>query len=198
MVAACNKSVDKKQELADLKNQAKEINAKIIALESAMGKVETGENSKVIAVSVSPVSPQTFKHFVEAQGNVIAENTVLVSPQTGGMIISLPVVVGIIPRKEAGAVMFEQTKGYMGYWEPSHLQDGTTGVGCIFLQPMGDIKITTAHFLASLKTSSQSPIVYYTGAAWDKAKIITSASAWFMCLNTLQQQLNQPLSIAVL
>jgi protein involved in sex pheromone biosynthesis len=37
MVAACNKSVDKKQELADLKNQAKEINAKIIALESAMG-----------------------------------------------------------------------------------------------------------------------------------------------------------------
>lgn len=111
---------------------------------------------------------------------------------------SLPVVVGIIRRKEAGAVMFEQTKGYMGYWEPSHLQDGTTGVGCIFLQPMGDIKITTAHFLASLKTSSQSPIVYYTGAAWDKAKIITSASAWFMCLNTLQQQLNQPLSIAVL
>ena len=45
MVAACNKSFDKKQELADLKNQAKEINAKIIALESAMGKVETGENS---------------------------------------------------------------------------------------------------------------------------------------------------------
>ena len=94
IVASCNKSVDKKQELADLKNQAKEINAKIIALEKTMGKVESGENLKVIAVVVSPVSPQTFKHFVEAQGNVIAENTVLVSPQTGGLILSLPVVVG--------------------------------------------------------------------------------------------------------
>ena len=71
LVAACNKSVDKKQELADLKNQSKEINAKIAILEKAMGKAETGENSKTIAVTVSPVSPQTFKHFVEAQGNVI-------------------------------------------------------------------------------------------------------------------------------
>lgn len=94
MVAACKQSVDKKQELADLKNQAKEINTKIAILEKAMGKAETGENLKVIAVVVSPVNPQTFKHFVEAQGSVIAENTVLVSPQTGGMILSLPVVVG--------------------------------------------------------------------------------------------------------
>jgi RND family efflux transporter MFP subunit len=94
MVASCNKSVDKKQELADLKNQAKEINAKIASLEKGMGKSEEGENAKVIAVAVSPINPQTFKHFVESQGNVIAENTVLVSPQTGGMIVSLPVVVG--------------------------------------------------------------------------------------------------------
>jgi hypothetical protein len=35
LVASCNKSVDKKQELADLKNQANEINAKIVALEKS-------------------------------------------------------------------------------------------------------------------------------------------------------------------
>lgn len=94
IVSACNKSVDKKQELVDLKNQAKEINAKITALEKVLGNAESGENMKLIAVVVSPVNSQTFKHFVEAQGSVIAENTVLVSPQTGGMILSLPVVVG--------------------------------------------------------------------------------------------------------
>jgi multidrug efflux pump subunit AcrA (membrane-fusion protein) len=37
---------------------------------------------------------QNFQHFVEAQGNVVAENTVLVSPQTGGVILTLPVVAG--------------------------------------------------------------------------------------------------------
>ncbi len=92
--AACSKSVDKKQELADLKIQAKEISSKIVALEKELGKGKGDENNKVIAVTVSPIALQTFKHFVEAQGSVVAENTVLVSPQTGGMILTLPVVVG--------------------------------------------------------------------------------------------------------
>ncbi|MFM1835744.1 MAG: hypothetical protein RJA04_431 [Bacteroidota bacterium] len=94
LFAACNKSVDKKTELANLKAEAKEINAKIAALEKEMGAGKETASTKVIAVSVTPIAPLTFKHFVEAQGNVVAENTVLVSPQTGGMIVSLPVVAG--------------------------------------------------------------------------------------------------------
>ncbi|MEN9364236.1 MAG: hypothetical protein RI903_1545 [Bacteroidota bacterium] len=91
--AACG-SQDKKQELADLKSQEKEIQAKITALEKTMGKPSDQAVAKVITVTASPIATQTFNHFVEAQGSVIAENTVLVSPQTGGVILTLPVVAG--------------------------------------------------------------------------------------------------------
>jgi membrane fusion protein (multidrug efflux system) len=94
LFAACNKSVDKKTELANLKSEANAINAKITALEKELGAGKEASSTKVIAVSVTPIAPVAFKHFVEAQGNVVAENTVLVSPQTGGMIVSLPVVAG--------------------------------------------------------------------------------------------------------
>jgi len=94
LFAACNKSVDKKTELANLKAEAKEINAKIASLEKELGAGTESATTKVVAVAVSPMATTTFKHFVEAQGNVVAENTVLVSPQTGGAIMSLPVVAG--------------------------------------------------------------------------------------------------------
>lgn len=94
ILAACSKSVDKKQELADLKKQAADINQKIASLEKELGSSKKEENNQTIAVSVTPLVGQDFKHFVESQGSVVAENTVLVSPQTGGAILSLPVVVG--------------------------------------------------------------------------------------------------------
>jgi RND family efflux transporter MFP subunit len=96
LFAACSKSVDKKQELADLRSQEKEIAAKIALLEKELGKTNpvAEASTKVIAVVVSPIQSQTFKHFVEAQGSVLAENTVMVSPQTGGVIVSLPVIAG--------------------------------------------------------------------------------------------------------
>lgn len=94
VLAACSKSVDKKQELADLKKQAAEINQKIASLEKELGAGKKEESNQTIAVAVSPLVGQDFKHFVESQGSVVAENTVLVSPQTGGTILSLPVVAG--------------------------------------------------------------------------------------------------------
>lgn len=93
LFAACG-SKDKKQELADLMSQEKEIQSKIAALEKEAGTPADKAAAKVIAVSVSPLVAQNFQHFVEAQGNVVAENTVLVSPQTGGVILTLPVVAG--------------------------------------------------------------------------------------------------------
>jgi len=94
VLAACSKAVDKKQELADLKKQAAEINQKITNLEKELGAGKKEENNQTIAVTVTPLVAEDFKHFVESQGSVVAENTVLVSPQTGGTILSLPVVVG--------------------------------------------------------------------------------------------------------
>ncbi|MBM3414266.1 MAG: DUF4861 domain-containing protein [Bacteroidetes bacterium] len=113
------------------------------------------------------------------------------------MVDTLPVAIGITRRKDPGTVLFDLSLGLMGYWEPSHLQHGTTGVGCIFLQPVADIKITNNHFLALLKTNKQTPLVYYTGAAWDKAKRITDSSAWFNYLTIIKQQLANPLQIAI-
>ncbi len=94
VLAACSKSVDKKQELANLKKEAASINQKIASLEKELGAGKKEENNQVIAVAVTPLVAQDFKHFVESQGSVVAENTVLVSPQTGGTILSLPVVAG--------------------------------------------------------------------------------------------------------
>lgn len=93
LVLACGQPQDKKQTLADLKKEAKEIQSRIAALEKELG-TQVKESKQVIPVAVSPMAAQEFKHYVEAQGTVMAENTVLVSPQTGGIILNLPVVAG--------------------------------------------------------------------------------------------------------
>ena len=87
LLLSCSKP-DKKTELADLKSQQKEVEAKIKNLEK-----ELGAGKKIdalpINVTVSAVEPQNFKHFVEAQGVVTSKNIVMVTPQMGGAITGL-------------------------------------------------------------------------------------------------------------
>lgn len=96
LIASCSKPTDKKAELASLKTQQKELEGKIKVLEKELGAGSEGkkENEKIIAVTVTPLASQNFKHFVEVQGVVEAENTINVGPQTGGAITSLLVKVG--------------------------------------------------------------------------------------------------------
>ena len=63
----------------------------------------------------------------------------------------------------------------MAYWEPTNTEDGTTGLGCIFFDPVVKMKVTNEQLLCQLKALKNSSIIYYTGAVWDKAKIITNA-----------------------
>ncbi|WP_316839968.1 DUF4861 family protein [Pedobacter gandavensis] len=109
----------------------------------------------------------------------------------------LPVVVGIIKRAEPGTLLLNERTGVMGYWEPQHGADGTMGIGVILSDPKLQMRVTAAQLLAETKAQSGSAVVYYNGAAWDKAGEITTAEAWFTYLNNFKQTLEQPLKVTV-
>jgi hypothetical protein len=110
---------------------------------------------------------------------------------------TLPVVAGIVKRKEAGAEWFDENAGIMGYWEPSHGNDGTTGVGCLFLQPVQQVMMNKEHLLTLVPAKPNQAVVYYSGAAWDKAGIITTPKKWFNYLKKYKQKLELPLTVIV-
>ncbi|MNF73886.1 hypothetical protein D3C84_559020 [compost metagenome] len=107
----------------------------------------------------------------------------------------LPVVVGIIKRPENGVITLNEQQGIMGYWEPAHGQDGTTGVGSLLTTPVSNMLVGNTQILAKTTVQNNTPIVYYTGAAWDKAGKITDAKQWQNYLNNFYQQIKEPLVI---
>ncbi|SHF44897.1 DUF4861 family protein [Pedobacter caeni] len=109
----------------------------------------------------------------------------------------LPVVVGIIKRAEPGKLLLDEQQGIMGYWEPQHGADGITGVGTIVADPKLKMKVSNEQLLTQTSTKNGTAVVYYNGAAWNKAQEITSASAWFDYLNNFKQALEQPLKVTV-
>lgn len=109
----------------------------------------------------------------------------------------LPVAVGIIRRNEPGSMLLGEKEGVMGYWEPQHGEDGTTGVGTLFFDPKITMNVSHEQLLAHTTAQSGVPVVYYNGAAWDKAKEITTAGQWFAYLQNFKQNLAQPLTVNV-
>lgn len=96
LLAACSgeKKTDvqsKRNELTDLKSQQAELNSKIKSLEGELTKLDPkkSEEARVKDVSVAPVAPKTFQHFVELQGTIDAKNNVQVSPKSGGVITAV-------------------------------------------------------------------------------------------------------------
>ena len=109
----------------------------------------------------------------------------------------LPVVVGIIKRPEIGNISLNEQQGIMGYWEPTYKKDGTTAVGSILTTAVNTMLITKEQILAQTTVKNNEPIVYYTGAAWDKAGKITNAKEWFDYLNNFNQKIKNPLIVSV-
>ena len=102
-MAACGqKGGDKKAELASLKQQQADINAKIATLEKELG---TGDNraSKVFFIQVTPVQPTGFNHYIELQGSVVADDEYYLSAKVPGAIRTLNIKVG--DRVKAGQVV---------------------------------------------------------------------------------------------
>ncbi len=107
----------------------------------------------------------------------------------------LPVVVGIIKRPENGVILLNEQKGIMSYWEPTHGADGTTGVGSILTTPVSNMSVNGTQILAKTTVQNNIPIIYYTGAAWDKAGKITDDKQWETYLINFYQQIKEPLNI---
>lgn len=81
----------KRDELAKLKSEQVELNAKVKTLEGELAKLDPkkAEEARVKEVTVAPLSPSTFKHFVELQGTIDAKNNVQVSPKSGGVVTAV-------------------------------------------------------------------------------------------------------------
>jgi membrane fusion protein (multidrug efflux system) len=93
VLAACsNKPKDKNAELAELKKQQAELNAKVTSLEAQVGsKTDSG---KVTDVSVLEVKPTGFANYVQLQGKIDAEDNVTAYPQSPGTITAIYARVG--------------------------------------------------------------------------------------------------------
>lgn len=89
--ACTGNSTDKKAELAKLKKERTELDAKIAKLESEAG---TNPVKKVVDVSVIEVSTGAFYNYLEVQGKVDAEQNVQVSPEMPGSITRIYVAIG--------------------------------------------------------------------------------------------------------
>lgn len=92
LLAACStKPKDKKAELADLKNQQANLNAKITKLQAQVG---TSDSSKTADVGVVTLKTGNFVNYVQLQGKIDAQDNVMAYPQSPGVITAINVKVG--------------------------------------------------------------------------------------------------------
>ena len=105
---------------------------------------------------------------------------------------NFPVAIGIVKRKETGAILLDEREGIMGYWEPQHGKDGTLGIGTVVSEEISKMKISNNHLLSIIKVIPQQSLVYYTGGAWDKAGIITNSNDWFNYLQDFKKKIQHP------
>ncbi|MGV3767543.1 MAG: efflux RND transporter periplasmic adaptor subunit [Chitinophagaceae bacterium] len=93
----------KKAELDKLKQEQQGISDKITALELEISKLDTAaaKSKNIKLVSVSPIQPEAFSHFIELQGTVDAENSAYVAPPNGqgGIVKALFVKQGDVVKK---------------------------------------------------------------------------------------------------
>ncbi len=101
VLAACSgeKKSDlatKNEELAKLKSEQADLNAKIRTLEGEVTKLDPKkkEEARVKDVAVSPLAASTFRRYVELQGTVDTKNNVQVAPKSAGAVTAVYVVEG--------------------------------------------------------------------------------------------------------
>lgn len=107
----------------------------------------------------------------------------------------MPVVVGIIRREKPGIISLNEQQGIMSYWEPAAEKDGTTAVGAILSNPADKMWVDQQQLLAKTSVKNNETIVYYAGAAWDKAGQITNSKQWMNYLKHFNEEIKNPLII---
>ena len=90
LLASCG-TKDKNAELNDLKAKRSELDGKIAELEKELGVTNAPKTRKVMTTDVATAP---FKHCVEIQGTVDAENNIVVAPQIPGLVTKIYVQEG--------------------------------------------------------------------------------------------------------
>ena len=57
--------------------------------------------------------------------------------------------------------------------------------------------VGNTQMLTKTTVKNNEPIIYYSGAAWDKAGKITNAKLWFQYLDAFYQQIKNPFIVYV-
>lgn len=110
---------------------------------------------------------------------------------------TLPVVAGISKRANPGKILLNEQQGIMAYWEPASDKNGTTATGVILTTPVSNMWADKIQLLAKTTVQNNEPIIYYSGAAWDKAGKFTDAKKWFDYLENFYHEINNPLVVSV-
>lgn len=99
IIAACGGgNQDKSKELAKLKDEKAKIEAQITALEKEIGAAAPAEQ-RIKTVGITEIQPTTFRHFIDLQGKIEAENIVPVTSKMPGSITRILVKNGDNVRK---------------------------------------------------------------------------------------------------
>lgn len=85
LIVACSQPADKQAELAKLKSEYEALGARIRQLEGEL-PVTDAAPGKVRSVVTEALSRAPFIYFVETQAGVEAEENILVSPRSGGLV----------------------------------------------------------------------------------------------------------------
>ncbi|MBM3442998.1 MAG: DUF4861 domain-containing protein [Bacteroidetes bacterium] len=96
---------------------------------------------------------------------------------------TLPVVIGIITRKDPSVMYIDEQRGWASYWEPTDPKNGTTAVAVLAGVPIR-ARVTSQQLLLQLRIPTGRPFTYRMGACWDREGTFTSAAGWNGWLET--------------
>jgi len=91
LLAACGKKMTKTEELIELKKQRAELDQKIAAIEAETSR---NDSTKMTAVSIMELTPQSFSSNVEVQAVITGDEAVNATPQASGVVRNILVRVG--------------------------------------------------------------------------------------------------------
>ena len=107
ILASCSQQQDKKEikkEIAEYKKEKNQLDKKISSLQEKL-KEQAGAEATTfqVPVFVKEIQPETFRHFINANGSVEATNDAFISPETNGQIKKIHVEEG--DRVQEGEVL---------------------------------------------------------------------------------------------
>jgi len=98
MLHACNQPKDKAVELATLKEERAKIDARIAELEKSLN-ISADKSRPTHNVGIEEVTQQSFRHYIDLQGRVEAEESVPVTAKMPGALVRVLVKNGDVVRK---------------------------------------------------------------------------------------------------